>query len=54
MKTYYILDIFVDNKMFDTYLEFWDLTEAQDKLAELKISEPDGDWRIRKVTEEYI
>jgi len=53
MNTYYILDLFVDGMLYDSW-DGWDLERAQDKLAELKQSEPESDWRIRKVTEEYI
>lgn len=53
MNVYYVLDLFVDGKMFDSWGE-WDLESARNKIAELKISEPECDWRIRKVTEEYI
>ena len=53
MNVYYVLDLFVDGKMFDSWGE-WDLEAARDKVAELKISEPECDWRIREVIETYI
>lgn len=53
MKIYYVLDLFDDDRLYDSF-GTWSLESAQNKLAELKKSEPECDWRIRKVTEEYI
>lgn len=52
-KIYYVLDLFSNDELYDSWGE-WSLESAENKLAELKISEPDCDWRIRKITEEYI
>jgi hypothetical protein len=54
MNTYYVIDIFVDDKLYDSYGEHNDLQSANEQLAELKTEDPDWDFRIRKVTEEYI
>jgi len=54
MNTYYVIDIFVDNILYDSYGEHNNLQSTNEQLAELKTEDPNCDLRIRKVTEEYI
>lgn len=54
MNTYYVIDIFVDDKIFDCFGEFSGLDSAKEQLTKLKTEDPNWDFRIRKVTEEYI
>ena len=54
MRTYYIIDIFVDDKLFDSYEEWETESSVRQALETYKSESPDWDFRIRKVTEEYI
>ena len=54
MRTYYVIDIFVDDKLSDSYEEWETELSVKEQIAEYRAESPDWDFRIRKVTEEYI